>query len=589
MRRPRRTSTVLTGGALLAGTATTGLALAPAAGAQTFTVTNTDDAGAGSLRQAILDANANAGSDTITFAPEVTGTITLSSDLDHITESLTIVGPGSAVLTIDGLDRSTGFVQAYTINPNNDRFIASPIDLAISGFTLTRTVSTDPDFPAGAVFLLSGSLDLRDTVVTNSGHGPGGAGVPVIAGFSAYYAAANASSVTFDGVRIEDNVLPQAAYVGPVIAVAERVVVTNSSFSNNTSGAIGGPALVGFETLSVSSTLVTGNRSTVGFAAGYLVAPTITVTQSVFDANTSTYGLGLFIFGRDRNGQEPGSVAISDTSISSNSAQGTAVLVTADSSTFDRVTVAGNQITRRSGPVGSGVAATGTTTNSSLYSTTVAISGATTITSSTIVDNSSSGIALVPNQFGPTSISTTGLRSGPSAMTPSVPAPAITTNLRLSHSTVAMNGGAGVSFAPFDVVPNGAEPTSVPAPPDPTAADIVLDHAIVSGNGGAEGLDIDAPFTSRFSLVQRPFATRVQGVGGGNLFGVDPQLEPLFRYSFTGAVRPIPAGSPAWNAGDPAFVPPPSTDQTGAARVVEIIDMGAYEVRAPEIAPRFAG
>ena len=33
-----------------------------------FTVTNTNDSGPGSLRQAILDANASAGADTITFA-----------------------------------------------------------------------------------------------------------------------------------------------------------------------------------------------------------------------------------------------------------------------------------------------------------------------------------------------------------------------------------------------------------------------------------------------------------------------------------------------------------------------------------------
>ncbi len=32
-----------------------------------FTVTNTDDSGPGSLRQAILDANANPGADLITF------------------------------------------------------------------------------------------------------------------------------------------------------------------------------------------------------------------------------------------------------------------------------------------------------------------------------------------------------------------------------------------------------------------------------------------------------------------------------------------------------------------------------------------
>src|SRR5947207_15931209 len=34
----------------------------------TFTVTNTNDSGAGSLRQAILDANANLGTDSICFS-----------------------------------------------------------------------------------------------------------------------------------------------------------------------------------------------------------------------------------------------------------------------------------------------------------------------------------------------------------------------------------------------------------------------------------------------------------------------------------------------------------------------------------------
>jgi hypothetical protein len=37
-------------------------------GAATFTVTNNANSGAGSLRQAITDANASAGADTIAFA-----------------------------------------------------------------------------------------------------------------------------------------------------------------------------------------------------------------------------------------------------------------------------------------------------------------------------------------------------------------------------------------------------------------------------------------------------------------------------------------------------------------------------------------
>ncbi|NJK60359.1 MAG: hypothetical protein HC918_09125 [Oscillatoriales cyanobacterium SM2_1_8] len=66
----------------------------------TFTVTNTSDTGLGSLRQAILDANAGAGLDTIVFAIG-TGvqTINLTSPLPAITGTVTINGatqPGFA-------------------------------------------------------------------------------------------------------------------------------------------------------------------------------------------------------------------------------------------------------------------------------------------------------------------------------------------------------------------------------------------------------------------------------------------------------------------------------------------------------------
>ncbi|WP_367848130.1 cadherin domain-containing protein [Rhodoferax sp. WC2427] len=58
----------------------------------TYTVTNTNNTGAGSLRQAITDANANAGTDTINFNIAGTGvhTITLSSALPSITGTVVI-------------------------------------------------------------------------------------------------------------------------------------------------------------------------------------------------------------------------------------------------------------------------------------------------------------------------------------------------------------------------------------------------------------------------------------------------------------------------------------------------------------------
>jgi hypothetical protein len=73
-------------------------ATAMGASAATFTVTNTADSGPGSLRQAILDANAAAGPDTVVFDPAVFNapqTITLAS-------TLTINGADDAPLTIAG-------------------------------------------------------------------------------------------------------------------------------------------------------------------------------------------------------------------------------------------------------------------------------------------------------------------------------------------------------------------------------------------------------------------------------------------------------------------------------------------------------
>src|SRR5262249_42080669 len=78
----------------------------------TLTVLNTQDSGSGSLRQAILDA---ASGDTIAFSPAATGTIALNSTLS-IDKSLTISGPGSTLLTVDGRGAVRDFYLAPDIN-----------------------------------------------------------------------------------------------------------------------------------------------------------------------------------------------------------------------------------------------------------------------------------------------------------------------------------------------------------------------------------------------------------------------------------------------------------------------------------------
>src|SRR5438094_6538095 len=73
--------------------------------AATYTVNSLADPGDGNcnaaectLREAITQANANGGGDTINFT--VNGTINLSSELPNVSVGVSIAGPGAGLLTI---------------------------------------------------------------------------------------------------------------------------------------------------------------------------------------------------------------------------------------------------------------------------------------------------------------------------------------------------------------------------------------------------------------------------------------------------------------------------------------------------------
>jgi hypothetical protein len=104
------------------------------ASAATFLVTNINDTGAGSLRQAIVDANATPGFDTISFdtagvfaTPQ---TITLTSGELLITDSVSINGTGANRLTVQ---RSTaGGTPAFRIF----NISSGSADVTIDGLTV---------------------------------------------------------------------------------------------------------------------------------------------------------------------------------------------------------------------------------------------------------------------------------------------------------------------------------------------------------------------------------------------------------------------------------------------------------------------
>jgi hypothetical protein len=97
--------------------------------ANTFTVTNTNDSGGGSLRQALTDANNNAGADTINFDISGTGqkTITVLSDLPHISETVTI-------------DGGNGGVASNRVQITNGASIATGLEVNSASGTVIRNL-----------------------------------------------------------------------------------------------------------------------------------------------------------------------------------------------------------------------------------------------------------------------------------------------------------------------------------------------------------------------------------------------------------------------------------------------------------------
>jgi len=134
------------------------LALAAATSAATFTVTNTNDSGAGSLRQAILDANASPGLDTIAFNIPGSGvhTITPLTNLDFLFDPVVVDGytqPGSSpntasvgtnavlMIELDGSAIGGGFSLGLNVNKGSS---------TIQGLVINRFATGILTFDSGA-------------------------------------------------------------------------------------------------------------------------------------------------------------------------------------------------------------------------------------------------------------------------------------------------------------------------------------------------------------------------------------------------------------------------------------------------------
>jgi hypothetical protein len=143
------------------------------------------------------------------------------------------------------------------------------------------------------------------------------------------------------------------------------------------------------------------------------------------------------------------------------------------------------------------------------------------------------------------------------------------------------NGGAGslLTIASSTIVDNMAGTGGgIDAGGTPTLVDtIIANNPVLALSGG----DLAGTFTANYNLVKTPAFALLNG--SHNIAGVDPHLGALgMNGGPTPTLLPDPK-SPAIDAGDPAFRPPPEFDQRGLLRVVGgVIDIGAVERQSVE-------
>ena len=110
---------------------------------------------------------------------------------------------------------------------------------------------------------------------------------------------------------------------------------------------------------------------------------------------------------------------------------------------------------------------------------------------------------------------------------------------------------------------------------------VTLDHTIVANNEDTTGpeQDLDGTFTANFSLVGDTTGATINGAN--NLLDVNQKLDPLSDNGGQTPTHALIPDSPAVDAGDAGFAPPPNYDQRGTdyERVHgAAIDIGAYEL-----------
>jgi len=279
-------------GALLLAWGWAAVLSAPCASAGAYYVTNTNDSGTGSLRTAIQQANANAGTDTIQVLSGGAGTITLASTLPTLTDSVTITGQGQALSTI----QAPGQGQILVAGSHNggDTFV-------LQGLTLT---GANYDHDGGALYLSAGNtLTIYDCTFSGNLTTENGGAIRANAALTLW-------NTTFD-----DN---EAGNIGGAIYSSTGALeIHTSHFTGNRAPANRGGAIISSDTTTIADSTFSGNTANTGGAIFFADA-SLTIERTTFEDNDASYGGALSL--RCWETSPCGSVDIEDSTFSLNDA-----------------------------------------------------------------------------------------------------------------------------------------------------------------------------------------------------------------------------------------------------------------------------
>ncbi|MFU8833211.1 MAG: choice-of-anchor Q domain-containing protein, partial [Wenzhouxiangella sp.] len=207
--------------------------------AATLMVTNTNDSGSGSLREAITLASAG---DTIEFEAGVNGPIMLESPLPPLVVNLEILGPGAHVITIDG----DGQHQVFLVEADTT--------ITISGLTIMGGF-TDADsrtFGIGGGIWNLGTLALTDSVVSGNFAEVSGGGI------------ANDGILHITRSTISGNSVALFGSGGGIENFEAELTIVDSTISGNAAdigGGISNNSDGGVSQLSVRNSTISGNTA----------------------------------------------------------------------------------------------------------------------------------------------------------------------------------------------------------------------------------------------------------------------------------------------------------------------------------------